>query len=95
MVRREILKIHLKKRHLSADEIDISSLASISDGFSGAELEQAIAAGSYAARALSRPIETADIKVAILSTKPLSVVMKHRFDALRAWAKSRTVSAHG
>jgi SpoVK/Ycf46/Vps4 family AAA+-type ATPase len=92
-VRARIFAIHIKKRKQDADQFDLQALAVASDGFSGAEIEQAVVYGLYAAMAEETPLETRQILHAIESTRPLSVVMAERIDYLRDWASERTVSA--
>ena len=46
-VRKEIFAIHLKKRGLNPANFDLQTLASVSKGFSGAEIEQAVVSGLY------------------------------------------------
>jgi SpoVK/Ycf46/Vps4 family AAA+-type ATPase len=40
--RRDIFRIHLSRRKLAPDTFDLDALANESDGFSGAEIEQAV-----------------------------------------------------
>ncbi|HXH04181.1 MAG TPA: AAA family ATPase [Candidatus Competibacteraceae bacterium] len=89
--RAQIFAIHLQKRDLSPTRFDLIRLAEASEGFSGAEIEQAVVAGLYAASAegLSQEALLAEIR----RTRPLSVVMAEEVAALRAWAEGRTVSA--
>lgn len=51
MDRKTILEVHLAKRRIEADSFELDRLVTASDGFSGAELEQAIVAGLYSAHA--------------------------------------------
>ena len=60
-------------------------------GFSGAEIEQAVVSGLYAAHAQNEPLTSEHIRREIEQTKPLSTVMHERISALRAWAVGRTV----
>jgi len=60
---------------------------------SGAELEQAIVATLYSSRANGHPVTAAVIAQELKTTKPLSVVMGEKIEALRAWAHERTVPA--
>jgi hypothetical protein len=68
-------------------------LVAASDGFSGAEIEQGVVAALYAARALRQTPETAHILVEYQRSKPLSVLMAEKLQALRSWAAERTVPA--
>lgn len=88
-----IFAIHLKKRKAIAEQFDTARLAELSDGFSGAEIEQAIVSASYGAHARRAPLCQNDVEQAIAQTRPLSVVMAEQVDALRQWAANRTVSA--
>lgn len=92
-VREAIFEIHLRRRGLEAEQFDVGELAAASDGFTGAEIEQAIVAARYAANA--REVEPSNELVMgeIRQTKPLSVVRAEAIDRLREWARDRTVSA--
>lgn len=90
-IRAAILAIHLTTRGQALRDFDIESLASASDGFSGAELEQAIVSALYAAHAKKQRLATEHILDEIRQTRPLSVIMSERISALRLWADARTV----
>jgi hypothetical protein len=91
--RAEIFRLHLSRRKEDPSRFDIAALARASEGFSGAEIEQAIVSALYEARTGRFPLDTNAILVAIRSTRPLSVVRAERVDALRAWASGRCVPA--
>lgn len=90
-IRSAIFSIHLSSRSKEPQEFDIDALALASNGFSGAEIEQAVVAALYAAHAKQQPLSTEHILDEIRLTKPLSVVMSERISALRLWAANRTV----
>jgi len=92
--RAEIFAIHLRKRELNPTDFDIPALAALTDGYSGAEIEQAIVASLYLAREQQMPLNTVHIHNEILQTQPLSRVMTEKVSRLRAWARDRTVSAN-
>jgi SpoVK/Ycf46/Vps4 family AAA+-type ATPase len=92
-VRGQIFAIHLAKRRRDPARFDLAALASASDGFSGAEIEQAIVASHYEAHALRRELATDLVLAEIRGTKPLSVVRAEEVAALREWAAERTVLA--
>ncbi|MGV3281486.1 AAA family ATPase, partial [Staphylococcus epidermidis] len=92
-VRVELLRLHLGRRQLNGDDFALPALAAAANGFSGAEIEQAIVAGLYAAHAEGRPLDTELLMNEIRATRPLSVLMAEQVEALRAWASGRTVSA--
>ncbi|MEB3829741.1 stress-responsive protein Ycf46 [Phormidium sp. CCY1219] len=87
--RRAIFTIHLTKRRRDLDRFDIEQLAKVSDGFSGAEIEQAVIAAMYEAFAQDREFTQLDIIAAIKSTLPLSKTMTEQVSALREWARQR------
>lgn len=91
-IRASIFAIHLSNREQPLKRFDVGALASASDGFSGAEIEQAIVSSLYAAHAKNEPLATLHILEEISGTRPLSVVMAERIDAMRDWAAGRTVS---
>jgi SpoVK/Ycf46/Vps4 family AAA+-type ATPase len=92
-VREKILEIHLRARSRDPASIDLGAVAGASEGFSGAELEQAVVASLYAAHAHRTALSTEHLLAEIERTRPLSVVMAERIDSLRQWASGRTVSS--
>jgi SpoVK/Ycf46/Vps4 family AAA+-type ATPase len=91
--REQILAIHLKKRGRSPGQFDLKSLAAASDGFSGAEIEQAVVAALHTAFASSTALANQHILDALTASPPISVTMAERITALRHWAKCRCVPA--
>ncbi len=91
-VRSTILAIHLANRGQRLGDFDVESLADAMQGFSGAEIEQAVVSALYAAHAMNEPLASAHIQREIEQTKPLSTVMHEKISALRAWADGRTVA---
>jgi len=91
--RAEILTIHLRKRGIAPEGLNLADLVAATDGFSGAEIEQGIVAALYTAHALGHEPEQRHLLSEFRQTRPLSVLMAERVTALRAWAKGRTVAA--
>lgn len=87
--RKEIFYIHLKKRGRVPEQFDLDYLAEITEGFSGAEIEQVVISGLYEAFVEGRQLTTEDMVKAIRETVPLSQMMAERISALRAWARYR------
>lgn len=87
--RTDIFQIHLSKRRRDSNRFDLPQLAKVSEGFSGAEIEQAIIAAMYEAFAQDREFSQLDIIAAIKSTLPLSKTMSEQVTALRDWARQR------
>jgi len=77
--REAILKIHLKRRKLSAQELDVSMLAELAEGFSGAEIEQLVVSALYHSYAdhsddKARSLVDNNLIVSLINdTQPLSV----------------------
>lgn len=89
----EILRIHAQRRHIALDDASLLTLAQASEGFSGAEIEQAIVAVLYTAHAQHVTPNIEMIRNEFASTRPLAVVMAEKVASLRAWAQERTVPA--
>jgi SpoVK/Ycf46/Vps4 family AAA+-type ATPase len=87
--RQNIFTIHLSKRRSDINRFDLDQLAKVSDGFSGAEIEQGIIAAMYEAFAQDREFTQLDIIAAIKSTLPLSRTMTEQVTSLRDWARQR------
>lgn len=87
--RSTIFQIHIQKRNRDLERFDTEQLAKISDGFSGAEIEQALISAMYEAFAQGREFTQLDIIAAIKSTLPLSKTMSEQVAALRDWARQR------
>ena len=92
-VREDIFRIHLSSRDLSVERFDLPMLAAASEGFSGAEIEQAVVAAVYSAAARQEEAVNQHVLEALSETSPLSVVMSERIQALRSWARDRAVMA--
>ncbi len=99
--REKIFSLHLKKRmdgspiaHPAAKDASLArDLAAVSEGFSGAEIEQAVIAALYEAFFADRGLTREDLFRAIRETVPLSVTQKEQILQLRSWAENRAVSA--
>ena len=91
--RADIFRLHLEKRRVDWSTFSLSALSEASTGFSGAEIEQAIVSALYAAHADKLIVDETRLLGEIRGTRPLSVLMAEQVQALREWAKSRTVPA--
>jgi len=93
-IRKEIFSIHLKKRNLNPDDFDLDKIAKECEGFSGSEIEQVIVSGFYMVLGGYMQLNTELLLDEIKKTRPLSVVMSENINAMREWAKGRTVPAN-
>ena len=91
--RHAILDIHLKKRKRDPARFDLAALAEVSEGYSGAEIEQAIIGALYDAYAEKKDLTTQHVLAALQNSPPLSVTMAEKVAALREWAAGRCVPA--
>ncbi len=90
-VRRSIFALQLEARELTPANFDLEQLAELTDGFSGAEIEQLVVSGLYRAHAAESDITTQILRQEISATRPLSVTMSEKIGALRRWAEERAV----
>lgn len=99
--REKIFGVHLKKRIMGSSilhEVEpapniTAELAAASEGFSGAEIEQAVVAALYEAFFADRGLRREDLLKCIGETVPLSVTQKEQILSLREWATTRAVLA--
>jgi SpoVK/Ycf46/Vps4 family AAA+-type ATPase len=91
--RASVFGLHLARRKLDPAAFDLAALAAASDGFSGAEIEQAIVSALYDTAGSGMPPDQAALCRALEQTRPLSVLMREQVQALRAWARERCVPA--
>jgi SpoVK/Ycf46/Vps4 family AAA+-type ATPase len=99
--RRIIWNVHIKKRLKSAEVVgDLKidkqlseRLADISEGYSGAEIEQAVIIGLFEAFSEQRSISEQDLTKALVNMVPLSVTQSENIEAIRDWANVRAVAA--
>jgi SpoVK/Ycf46/Vps4 family AAA+-type ATPase len=99
--RTAIFRLHIGARlkagpalgDLPVDDALLDPLTGLTEGFSGAEIEQAVIAACFDAFDGRRALTADDLKRAITHTVPLSVTSAEQIAALRAWADIRAVAA--
>lgn len=98
--RREILRIHLKKRlndiNSEADlhsDYFLTEMIRRTEYFTGSEIEELIISALFEAYSDQRRACATDFYNAIDNTVPLYVTQKNEIDRLRDWARTRAVSA--
>jgi ATPase family protein associated with various cellular activities (AAA)/AAA+ lid domain-containing protein len=92
-VRKTLFALYLRKRAQVEAGIDVAKLAAASEGFSGAEIEQAVDAAMYTAFDRKTPLSTEVLLDEIRGTRPLSVTRAEEVESIREWAKSRAAPA--
>lgn len=99
--RRVIFALHIRARlaagpalgALAVDDELVNALTAETEGYSGAEIEQAVISACFDAFDGRRALTAADLLRAIANTVPLSVTQAEQIAALRAWADVRAVAA--
>jgi AAA+ superfamily predicted ATPase len=92
--RAAIFAVHLRKRRRDPGAFDLGALAAKTEGFTGAEIEQAVNEGLYGAYADSRrPLAQADLEQAAAEIVPIAVTLKETIAAMRSWAQARARKA--
>ena len=99
--RKQIFKVHLESRLTDPEVIGDfqltdktnTYLASLTEGFGGAEIEQIVIMGLFDAFAENRSITIEDFETAIKNTVPLSITQSEQIIKIREWAKLRAVPA--
>ena len=89
--RATIFGIHLSHRKQEPSAFDLGQLVAQSEGFSGAEIEQAVIAGLYRSLHEKRPLDTELLARELRDTVPLSVSRREDIDRLRTMARERFV----
>jgi len=84
-----IFKIHIAKRGRNPDSFDLQQLAEAADGFSGAEIEEAISSALFDVFDKGQDLSTEALLASIGATVPLYRTMKEEIEKLRDWARDR------
>lgn len=99
--RKLIWDLHLNKRLTSKEVLGTTKLdeklyvqlAEQTEGYSGAEIEQAVVAGLFDAFSEKRSITPDDLSKSVLNMVPLSITQAEAIDVIREWANVRAVAA--
>jgi len=92
--RKMIFCIHLKKRSRDPEKFDLEKLVNASNGYSGAEIEQAVLSALYHAYEDNKAeLNTEGLIKALKDSPPLSVTMREKVEYLCFWAEGRCVPA--
>lgn len=88
-----ILALHLQKRERDSQSFDLATLSEITQGFSGAELEQVVVAALHRAFQRGREPSDADLRHTARDVVPLSRTYAEHIKDLREWARGRARTA--
>ena len=91
--RQEIFRIHLQKRGINPEELQLHRLKRITLGWTGAEIEQCVVSALTQVRLQNKPIVFEDLHQAATNVIPLSKTMHEQVDHIRSWAYDRAVRA--
>lgn len=90
LAERELIsRIHIKKCGRQAEDFDHAEIAAAAEGYSGAEMEQAVISALYDCFYMGRELTTPDVLKSLRETVPLSKTMSEKIAGLRAWAHGR------
>ncbi len=91
--RNEIFRIHLRRNGANPDDFDFKMLAVMTQGWNGAEIEQAVISARTEAYYEGRMFNQRDLTAAISKIVPLSETMEQQIKSIRSWAFSRATPA--
>ena len=81
------------QRVAAGEPFDLVFLAKATNGWNGAEIEQAVVSAVVDAYAESRQITEDDLYRMIAATVPLAVTMEEQIKQIRSWAHERALNA--
>lgn len=91
--REQIFKVHLRNKKQNIPNDALSECVQLSEGFSGAEIEEVVVAAMYQAFDQDRSLITADLIDAIKITNPLSRSRASLLKEMTEWAQNNAINA--
>ena len=91
--RAEIFRIHFRKRGIDPEVLQVDRLKKVTQGWTGAEIEQCVVSTLTAARLAGRAPAFDDLLRVAQDVVPLSKTMREQVDHIRSWAFNRAVRA--
>ncbi len=91
--RQEIFRIHIAANGGNVDEFDLKILGMVTQGWSGAEIEQVVKAARIDAFDENRPFNQRDVTRNTGRVVPLSKTMVEQVNQLRGWSMERATPA--
>lgn len=89
----EVFRIHLEKRGIDPGGLQLSRLRKITQGWTGAEIEQCVVSALTTVRLQDRSLAFEDLHRAAQNVIPLSKTMREQVEHIRSWAYDRAVRA--
>jgi SpoVK/Ycf46/Vps4 family AAA+-type ATPase len=91
--RKSIFAIHLKKNGADLSQVNLDMLVKVTEGFNGAEIEQAVNGAMIEAFNSGRPINEHDLVISAGNIVPLSTTMREEMGRMERWAYNRAIPA--
>jgi vesicle-fusing ATPase len=91
--RKAIFAIHLKKSGVDLSHLNLDMLVKVTEGFNGAEIEQAVNGAMIEAFNARRALNEHDIIIAAGNIVPLSTTMREEIGRMERWAYNRAIPA--
>lgn len=91
--RKSIFSIHLKKVGADLSKINLDMLVKVTEGFNGAEIEQAVNGAMIEAFHSGHPITEQDLVISAGNIVPLSITMREEIGRMERWAYNRAIPA--
>ena len=91
--RRSIFSIHLRRNNTNVSNINLDMLVKVTEGFNGAEIEQAVNGAMIEAFNAKRPLDEHDIVISAGNIVPLSTTMREEIGRMERWAYNRAIPA--
>lgn len=91
--RMEIFRIHLEKRGIPSEPLQLHRLKRITHAWTGAEIEQCVVSALTQVRLKNKSIGFEDLHEVAVGVIPLSKTMREQVDRIRSWAFERAVRA--
>jgi SpoVK/Ycf46/Vps4 family AAA+-type ATPase len=91
--RKAIFSIHLKKNNVDLSHLNLDMLVKVTEGFNGAEIEQAVNGAMVEAFNSGRTVNEHDIIIAAGNIVPLSTTMREEIGRMERWAYNRAIPA--
>ncbi len=87
--RKNIFSIHVNNKKRDFTNINLEEILTLTNGFSGAEIEQVINEALFLSYNGNKELDTESILSCIRATVPLSQTMVEKINSLRIWAQKR------
>jgi len=89
----EVFRIHLQKRGVDPAPLQLYRLKKITQGWTGAEIEQCVVSALTQVHLKNKTLAFEDLHQVAVSVIPLSKTMREQVDHIRSWAYDRAVRA--